>query len=175
MNKRLIVLTIAHVLFLAATFAQSTQKLYNAGNCFQVSLPDYMNRTIGLNDVAAIQFRNSIKDVAGFIIEDSKEDLKLADMVFSSIDEFYENFIKEFLINAEKRNISQPKSGGIGGIKYIEADASYYDKESNLDIYYFIGIAETNRTFYKVLCFGSLENKDKFKGDFQRILYSIKD
>ena len=184
MKKRSIVLIIAFLLPVMAGFTQSAPaenkveivlKEYKAGNCFNVSLPDYMNRTYGLNDAAAIQFKNSLKDVAGFIIDDSKEQLKLADMIFSSVNEFYDNFIKDFLVNEKTRNISQPKSASIGNTNFIETDASYYDKESKLEIYYFVGIAETSGAFYKVLCFCSLENKDKFKNDFQLILHSIKD
>lgn len=168
---------LATFLFLltSTTQAQINVKEYKAGHTFYVSLPDYMSKTNGLNNDAVIQFKNSIKDVAGFIIEDTKEDLSIAEMVFSSVDDFYENFIKDFIINEKKRTISATKSQTIGQTKFIECDASFYDKDSKIEIYYFVGIAETKDAFYKVLCFGALENKDKFKADFQNILYSIKD
>jgi len=175
MKHTLALLTTTFLLLTATTFAQTTMKEYKAGHVFYVSLPDYMSKTTGMNDAAVIQFKNSLKDVAGFIVEDNKEELVLAEMVFSSIDDFYDNFIKDFLVDQEKRIISQTKSQTIGEVKFIECDASYLDKDSKMEIYYFVGIAETKDAFYKVLCFGSLENKDKFKADFQKILYSIKD
>jgi len=175
MKHTIAFLTTTLLLFTTTSFAQTTMKEYKAGHVFYVSLPDYMSKTTRMNDAAVIQFKNSLKDVAGFIIEDNKEELVLSEMVFSSIDDFYDNFIKDFLIDQEKRIISQTKSQTIGKVKFIECDASYFDKESNLEIYYFVGIAETKDAFYKVLCFSSLENKDKFKADFQKILYSIKD
>jgi hypothetical protein len=160
---------------ITTTFAQTNLVEYKAGHIFYVSLPNYMSKTTGLNDAAVIQFRNSIKDVAGFIIEDNKEELALADMVFSSINDFYDNFIKNFLIGQNERKVSDPLSKTIGETKFIECDASYIDIESKMGIYYFVGIAETKDAFYKILCFGSLENKDNFKADFQKILYSIRD
>ena len=44
-----------------------------------------------------------------------------------------------------------------------------------MEIYYLVGIVETKTTFYKVLTWTNAKNKEKFKADFQRILYSIKD
>lgn len=175
MKQTIAFFTTAFLLFTVTSFAQTATKEYKAGHVFYVSLPDYMSKTIGLNDVATIQFKNSLKDVAGFVIEDNKEELVLAEMVFSSIDDFYANFIQDFLVDEEKRSISPTKSQTIGKVKFIECDASYFDKESDIEIYYFVGIAETKDAFYKVLCFGSLATKDKFKADFQKILYSIKD
>lgn len=175
MKSTIAILTGIFVLMTTTTFGQTNMKEYKNGHIFYVSLPDYMSKTIGINPSAVIQFKNSLKDVAGFIIEDNKEELALAEMTFSSINDFYDNFINNFLLGEDKRNISQPVSQAIGEIKFIECDASYYDKDSKLDIYYFVGIAETKDAFYKVLCYGALENKNKFKPDFQKILYSVKD
>jgi hypothetical protein len=38
-----------------------------------------------------------------------------------------------------------------------------------------VGIVETKTAYYKVLSWAAAENKDKFKADFQKILYSLKD
>jgi hypothetical protein len=57
----------------------------------------------------------------------------------------------------------------------VECDASYYDEEIKAEIYYLAGVVETKSAYYKVISWSSVENKDKFKPDFQKILYSIKD
>ena len=173
MNKTLTILTT--ILISTMCFSQTAFKEEKAGHIFYVSLPDYMSKTIGLNTSATIQFKNTIKDVAGFIIEDNKEELKLAEMNYSYLNEFYDDFIKDFLMDEDKRKISKPQIKNVGKLNFIESDASYYDKDSKLEIYYFIGIAETSSDYYKVLCWSTLENKEKFKSDFQKILYSIKD
>ena len=62
----------------ANLFAQT--KEYKAGQVFYVSLPEYMSKTIGLNNAATIQYKSEVKDVYGFVIIDPKEDLKLAEL-----------------------------------------------------------------------------------------------
>jgi hypothetical protein len=163
------------ILLTTTAFAQTTFKEFKAGHVFYVSLPDYMSKTYGLNSASTIQFKNTVKDVYGFIIEDNKEELKLAEVNYSSLTEFYEDFIKDFLKDEDKRKVSKPLSKNIGEINFMECDVSYNDKDAKADIYYFVGIVETPASYYKVLCWSTLENKDKFKADFQKIFYSIKD
>jgi len=175
MKRTIAILTTTLILITSTTFAQTTMKEYKAGHVFYVSLPDYMSKTTGLNDAAVIQYKNTVKDIAGFIIEDNKEEMELANLKYSSINEFYDNFIKDFLIKEKKRNISQPVYQTIGDNKFVECDATCYSKDSKMDIYYFIGIVETKDAFYKVFCYGGFESKDKYKADFQKLLYSLKD
>jgi hypothetical protein len=155
--------------------AQTVLKPYKVGHEFTLNLPDYMKKTLGLNEDAAIQFKNEEKDVYGFIIEDNKEELILAESAFATIDDFYSFFIKDFLVGQEKRVVSKATKSTKAGINFMQADASYFDKDANVDIYYYIGIVETKTSYYKLLCFTSLTSKDKFKADFDKILYSIKD
>jgi hypothetical protein len=175
MKRNIIILTTILILISTLTFAQTTLKEYKAGHIFDVSLPDYMSRTVGLNDASAIQYKSVVKDVYGFIIFDTKEELRLAEMTFSSINEFYEGFIKDFLADQESRKVSDPKYTTKGGINFVESDATYFDKDLNTEIYYLAGVAETKSSFYKVLSWSAAENKEKFKTDFQKILYSVKD
>ena len=96
-------------------------------------------------------------------------------MNYSSINEFCEDFAKDFLKDEKKKTFSYPEYKKIGDINFAEFDATYYDKEAKTEIYYLIGIVETKTSYYKVLSYTSKENKDKFKADFQSILYSLKD
>ena len=175
MKRTIAILTTILFLFTTTISAQTTLKEFKVGHIFYVSLPDYMSKTTGINDAANVQFKNSVKDVYCMIFEDNKEDLELVQMKFSSINDYYENFIKDFLVKEKKKNISQPVSQTIGDNKFIECDTTYYDKDVKGEVYYFVGIVETKAAFYKVYCFGNLEAKDKYKADFQKILYSLKD
>lgn len=156
-------------------FGQATMKQYTVGHPVQISIPDYMNRTMDLNDDAFFQFQSEVKDVYGYVIEDNKEELKIAELNFSSVNEFYDDFIKSFVEGEEKVTQSKPISQKKGDVNFMEADVSFYSKEAKTEIYYFIGVVETKTAYYKVLCYCSLENKSKFKADFQKILYSLKD
>jgi len=172
-----IIANLGLILVLATTSisAQTTLKDYKVGHILNVSLPEYMSRTMGLNSSSILQYKNTVKDVYGFIIEDNKEELALVDMNYSSINEFCEDFAKDFLKDEDKKVFSNPEYKKIGNSNFAEFDASYYDKEAKGEIYYLVGIVETKTAFYKVLSYTSLENKDKFKADFKKILYSLND
>jgi len=158
MKKNLLpLLTFSMLLTLGILFgtlpalAQNPLKEYKAGHVFYLSLPDYMGKTTGLNSAAIIQYKNQVKDIYGFVIEDNKEELALADLHYSSLNEFYDSFIKGFLKDEEKRTVSPAKYSAKGNIKFAEADASHYDKETEMEIYWLVGIVETKDAFYKVL------------------------
>ncbi len=174
--KRIITnLSLILVLITTSISAQTTLKEYKVGHVVNVSLPDYMSKTMGLNSSSILQYKSTVKDVYGFIIEDNKEELALVEMNYSSINEFCEDFAKDFLKDEKKKTFSYPEYKQIGDINFSEFDASYYDKEAKGEIYYLVGIAETKTSYYKVISYTSLENKDKFKADFQKILYSLND
>lgn len=175
MKKTFAIFTTTLVLMTTTTFAQTELKQYRAGHSFDIGLPEYMSKTLGLNSASAIQYKSTVKDVYGFVIFDTKEDLALVEMKYSSINEFYEDFIKDFLKDEEKRKVSKPQSKKNGEINFIECDVTYYDNDAKTEIYYLVGVIETKTAYYKVLSWAAAENKDKFKADFQKILYSLKD
>ncbi len=175
MKRTIAICTTVLLLIATVSNAQTPLKEYKAGHVFYVSLPAYMNKTTGINSSSTIQYKSVVKDVYGFIIEDSKEELQLAEMNFASINEFYEDFIGDFLKDEETRQVSEPKYQKKGDISFAEADLTYFDKDAEAEIYYLVGIVETSTTFYKVLSWSTAENKDKFKADFQKILYSLRD
>jgi pyruvoyl-dependent arginine decarboxylase (PvlArgDC) len=174
--KRIIAnLSLILVLTTTSISAQTTLKEYKVGHVVNVSLPDYMSKTMGLNSSSILQYKSTVKDVYGFIIEDNKEELTLVEMNYSSINEFCEDFAKDFLKDEKKKTFTYPEYKKIADINFAEFDASYYDKEAKGEIYYLVGIVETKTSYYKVISYTSLENKDKFKADFQKILYSLND
>lgn len=175
MKRTIASLSIILVFITSNLFSQTNLKEYKVGHVVNVSLPEYMSRTLGLNSSAILQYKSSVKDVYGFIIEDNKEELAIAEINYSSINEFCEDFAKGFLKDEKKKTFSYPEYQKIGDINFAEFDATYYDKEAKAEIYYLVGIVETKTCYYKVLSYASKENKDKFKADFQSILYSLKD
>lgn len=155
--------------------AQPVFKEYKVGHPFSIKLPDYMQKTIGLNEAAVFQFKCSEKDMAGIVMVDSKDELRMAGLTFANPEEFYADFVKDFLVEEESKKITFPLSKEMGPLNFVEAEASYWDKELKMGIAYFIGVVETPLAFYQLLCWGSIENENKYKPDFQAILYSIRD
>lgn len=169
------ILATTTVLFFSIIVSGQTKfNQQKAGNIFSIDIPDYMSRTVGLNDVATVQYKNSVKDIYTIVIEDSKEELAIADIVYSSLKEFQEEFEKDFIKQEEKRTSTAPLFTTKEGINYVEYDVTYYDEELKIEVYYLVGIVETKSHFYKILSWTNVANKDKFKVDFQKILYSLK-
>ena len=166
--------TTSILLFSILTVGQTKFNLQKAGNIFDITIPDYMIRTVGLNDVATVQYKNSVKDIYTIVIEDSKEELKIADIFYSSLQEFQEEFEKDFIKDEKNRTSSKPLFTSKNNINFVEYDVSYYDEELKIEVYYLVGIVETKSHFYKVLSWTNLSNKETFKTDFQKILYSLK-
>jgi|SRR5688572_25958263 len=175
MKTKITLLTAIMAFILSVSVAQTPVKEYKAGSIFFVSLPDYMSKTIGLNSAASIQYKNTVKDVYGFVIIDNKEEMALADLKYGSINEFFEDFVKSFLEGEAQRKISTPQYQKKGEVNFVECDATYYDEEMKAEVYYHVGVAETPTSFYKVLSWVLAEHKDKYKADFQNILLSVRD
>lgn len=176
MKKFQAIIFVGFILMTATTLGQtpSTFKSFKIGLPFYISLPEYMNRTVGLNSSANFQYKSEVKDVYGFVIGDDKDELKLAELNFSTVTEFYNDFMKTFLADVEKKNIGTHAVKKIGDNNFLECDVTYFDNDAGGEIYYLIGIVETKTAFYKILSWALAENKDKFKPDFQNILYSFK-
>ena len=172
--KKFFVLVLACTVLVSLSFGQGSKNL-KAGNIFSIEVPEYMSRTVGLNSAATLQFKNEVKDVYGFIIEDSKEELLIAEKNFRDASEFYDYFIKDFLVGEEKREIAKETKKSRNNLNYVESEASYYDAEYDIEIYYYLGIVETKNNYYKLICYTSKANKDQYKDDFRKILYSLKD
>ena len=71
MKKNIAVISALLLFAVNSVLSQTNFKDYTAGHQFNISLPDYMTKTIGLNSDATIQFKNNVKDIAGFVIEDA--------------------------------------------------------------------------------------------------------
>ena len=78
MKKRIAILTSILILIALPIFAQTIFKEIKAGHTFNISLPDYMSKSIGMNAASTLEYKNIVKGVFGIVICDSKEELELA-------------------------------------------------------------------------------------------------
>jgi len=162
------------LVFCETSSAQTKMDKYEVGQ-FTVSLPDYMSKTGGLNPDAVLQFRNMVRDVSGYIIRKEKSVKEIDNSANPNINQVYDQFFKEFLINKEERKVASANVGTNGDAKFMSTDLTYLDEETVIYYYYFVGIVETKNAFYKVICTSSLDFKNQYKNDFRKIFNSIKD
>ena len=175
MIKNFLIIAVFIQIIISSAYAQLSFNTVKTGHTVSFSIPEYMSRTTGINDASFLQFKSIPKDVYTFMIEDSKEELSIAEMKFTSVMDFYEYFIKDFLISEKKRKISAPVSLTKDGVNYIQSELTYYDKDSKFEIYYNITIAETAGYFYQILSFTSEENSNNVKADLTALGSSLKE
>lgn len=160
------------ITFTTYSFSQnfSTKK---AGNCFSLEIPNYMAKTYDLNDVATLQYSNTVKEAYVIVIEDSKDELNSLSMIFQSPKEFLESFTKDYQLESENRSISEILEFENNGNRHAQVEMSWSAEDGNL--FMLITTVETKEHFYKILCWTLLEYKDKLKEDYLTISKSLKD
>jgi hypothetical protein len=168
-------LAVCGFLFAFSAPAQTNFTEKKAGHQYYISMPDYMSKTLGLNDAASAQYKNTVKEAYVIVIDDSKEELDIVHMRFSGAEDFYESFADGFLADQKKRKIGKPTTTTVGDVKFVQTEASYYDEDAKMKVNYFVTIAETKTHFYKILCWTDDKNKDRLRADYNKIALSLRD
>jgi hypothetical protein len=173
MNKKSTIIFSIVLLNTSLITAQTKFEEKKVGHEYYISIPEYMTKTLELNDVALAQYQNIEKEIYCIVIEDSKEDLKLVDLHFNSADEFYEDFILDYKSNFETNEVKNKKIFKVGNNSYIQCDFTYDTDE----VYYsmLITIVETKNYYYKVLSWTIPEYKEKYRSEFEKIALSLRD
>ena len=72
MMKNYFKLLLIIVLIKTSVSAQNDLKQYKAGHVFNIGLPTYMTKTIGLNSSSSIEYENKIKDDEIYLLKPNK-------------------------------------------------------------------------------------------------------
>lgn len=165
----------AVILFTLVTvaYSQTAFSEKKIGHVYYVSVPEYMTRCAGLNDVATIQYQSISKDVYFYIIEDSKEEMKSVSMIYANAREFYDDFIKDYAIDTKDRKVGEPRSFKNKNISFIQIEIEYTSED--LPIYMVVTIAEGKDYFYKIMSWTSKDNKEKVKEDMKKTGESLRE
>jgi hypothetical protein len=107
------------------------------------------------------------------VVEDEKEELKSLEMEFSNSNEFLEYFIKDYYLDAEKRELSEIKEFKNKGNNFSQVELTFQDSDG--EYFMLITIVDTKTHFYKILNWTVLKNKDKYYGDFIKTAKSLQD
>ncbi|WP_157495120.1 hypothetical protein [Flavobacterium sp. KJJ] len=146
---------------------------YKTGHSFNVILPAYLSKTAEMNSSSGIEFKSEKDDVHGYVFFENKKNKNIRKSF--SANEYYELFIKDFMIEQQQRKVSKQQFLKKGEINFIESEMTFFDKAKKKKMYYFIGIAETDKAFYQFISWTPEDKKVKIKTDFENIFFSIKD
>jgi hypothetical protein len=134
-----------------------------------------MSKTKGLHPQSTIEFKCDEKDLYTIVFVDTKEELRLKGSKVNTLKKNYDNYIASFPVAENDRKTSTPIYTKKGASNFVEFEITFYDKDSKVNFYYFIGIVETTKAFYRVISWATIESKVKYKADFQKTLYSLID
>lgn len=143
------------------------------GHCYTMSIPDYLTKTFELNDVASLQYQNTLKEAYVIVIHDTKEELEQAGMKFVNAKDFLDNFTKDYLKDVENRKLGDATEFVSNNNGHAQVELSWKDEDN--EFFMLITVVETKIAFYKILTWTLLENKDKLKADFIEMAKSLKD
>lgn len=157
------------------SYAQTSFKDVKVGHIYNISIPSNMYKTVELIDGASFQFMDTIQNAYGYVIEESKEDIKLSGSTILNAKGYFDFIMEDFLIDLKKRKIGLAKTQILNGNTYIQNECSYFDEEDQASYYYYVTIVETGTHYYCLICYTSEDSKDKLKDQFYKIGLTIKE
>lgn len=153
--------------------AQTAFNSKTGGHCFTMLVPDYLEKTYELNDVADLQYYNAEKNVYAIVIHDYKDQLAELELEFSGPKQFLSDFTDEYQADAEDRKMTDIQEFMVGENKFAQTEMTWKTEEGYL--FMLITTVETPGHFYKILTWTGMENTAAFKEDFQKMARSLKD
>ncbi|MCU0326771.1 MAG: hypothetical protein MUF45_16235 [Spirosomaceae bacterium] len=158
--------------------AQTKFSEKKAGHIFSISVPDYMVKTVSLNDAASAQYMNSTKNAYLIVIADSKEDLELSGQKFESPKDFHDSNIASLKTPENSPVETAGITFEVNGNKFFQSElkaALPQDDGSKLDVSYLITYVESKTHYYQILCWTLTPNFNTLLPDFKKIASSLKD
>ena len=148
---------------------------YKAGHVFYISFPGYLRTNSAEASQSALVYHNEENEIYGFVTYKNKQYLESEAGKKVTINDFFKLEVNDYTANKAQVQIGNTKSQKKASISFMETEVTFFDTENNKKIYFLLGIAETDSTFYTVLSQAPIDKKEKYKHDFQQIFYSIKD
>jgi hypothetical protein len=169
--KYLLALTALIAICTISANAQTKFVEKKIGHVYYMNIPDYMTTTKDLNDVASLQYQNTLKEAYVIVIEDCKDTLEALGVKFTNPQDFYDGFIGDFSKGLEDKQVTSTKNMKINGNDAVQAELS--GTFNGHPIWYLITVVESPTFFYKIITWTIGENKDKLKADYIKMVNSF--
>jgi len=174
MNNKIILTIICLFVSLAFNVSTAQEKGFinkKLGNIIFIDIPEYMTKTYGLNDVAKAQYQNTDKEAYLIIIEEEKEDIKIAGGGFANSKEYFKFFVESFGIDSIKIMSGEEMNKG----KFPAYQGQIEGFVNGLKLFYLVTIVESPTHFYNIISWTLFERKSDVINDFKKIASSLKE
>lgn len=173
-----VLIALLSITTIVSAYSQTKFTEQKAGHIYHVSVPDYMTKTVTLNDVATMQYINSAKNAYLVIIDDSKEELEMKGIKFASLKDFHDDNIKHLRTEENESVETKATEFEANGNKFYQTELGVNFKEADnveVKITYLITYVETKSYYYQILCWSLSSEYKNLYADFKKIAASIKD
>ena len=174
MTKKVFLTALCLVLVFVINVINAQETILNKkkiGNIVYLDVPDYMVKAYGLNDVAKAQFQNTVKETYLILIEEDKEDIKIAGGSFTNPKEYFKFFIESFGIDSI--HVISEESTKSGVFPAYQAQINGFVQ--GLSLFYLVTVIESPSYFYNVISWTLFEKKSELIDDFKKIATSLKE
>jgi hypothetical protein len=139
---------------------------------FTMQMPEYLTEVTDLNADASLQYSNTKEEVYLIVIDDSKEELKKADVTYT-LQQYFDFAAKNLEGSVSNYKLATPVSKTINGNKALVGEIT--GKFQQYDVYYKIGAIESPKNFYQVVTWTMGDKKDKYAADMDTMIESLKE
>jgi hypothetical protein len=150
---------------------------------FEIDIPSQMEVNDQLNPEARLQY-GYLEKVDGVvmenfvivIVEEYPDEEDVADQI--DIVGFTEAYVDSLMIGKEYEVLNEPALETINGMDAIvhEMNAPIVAaNDSLIDLFYILGVYRGQRGLYQVLSWTLMDQKDSFRADMKRMIYSLKE
>lgn len=172
MGKRVLII----IAFACILFSCSTKPVFHEvtiNGQYSVQLPEYLQPCSDIHPDASLQYQNTESEIYALVIDEKKEAMENYDLDYD-IETYYKAIaLQPFSEKIKDGKISPPGVQTINGHKALVADIT--GKIDNNEVFYRLAVIETTNAFYQMLVWTKAENKEKYMGDFTRIVESFKE
>lgn len=168
---------LAVLIFLTAILlkAQDYSENIRFGHIFNVTLPFKMLRTYEFGDAKTLQYKDEAKDLYLIIVDEEKEQFVSKGIVCKDVNDYYDILTKDIGKDKKDYNLISKKEFEHKGHKIIQTEYSFKVEDNNevAELYFCQDYVETEKYFYKIACWTTLSNKDKYSDKMKEISKTI--
>lgn len=139
---------------------------------FTMQVPEYLAVATDLNKSASLQYSNPAEEVYMVVIDDSKEEMKAADVNYT-LQQYFDFAAKNLEGSVNNYKLSTPVSKKINGNSALVGEIT--GKFDKYEVYYKIATIESAKHFYQVLSWTMGDRKDKYAADMDTMIESVKE
>jgi len=145
---------------------------------YSIEIPSFLTKTMGLNDEASMQYKSDSLNFFVIIIDEKKEDVYSAFRENNMTEKYSSDFngYCNLIFNSNSESIESAKKSAITASQINKMPAkkmSVEGKFNGIGEFVYIGLIEGKDSFYQIMTWVHLEQKDEYKKVMDKMMDSF--